>query len=376
MDLPPISDESPVAIPVSAVASQPISWLWPRRLALGKLAMLDGDPDMGKSLLTLDLCARLSTGRPFPDGSLGPGVCNSLLLCTEDNLRDTIRPRLAALGANVDRVFVCEDAASIRLPVNLELLARAVRQIEARLVVIDPIMAFLEPRIHGGNDQSVRQALHPLAVLAERFACAVLLIRHLNKWIRGHYLYRGYGSIGFLGACRSGWIVAPDPLAPERRVLAQVKNNLAPAQPSLAFVMRPGPREQPVLEWLGASPYHASQLAGPCSGSLPTGELGRACDFLSEQLARGPRTTRELWSAARSQRLNERTLFRARNELEVTSEEHVSKGRRSTYWLLPGQKLRDVLPADPEVPDLEQWLAPLRERFPSPTPLDEEITPP
>src|SRR4051812_36822909 len=92
-----------------AVASRLIprrlSWLWPGRLALGKLAMLDGDPGLGKSLLALDLCARLSTGRPMPDGSPGPGVCNSLYLNAEDDGRDTIQPRLLALGADLNRIL-------------------------------------------------------------------------------------------------------------------------------------------------------------------------------------------------------------------------------------------------------------------------------
>jgi putative DNA primase/helicase len=90
--------------PVSQLVSRPLTWLWPGRLALGKLAILDGDPGLGKSLVTLDLCARLSTGRPFPDGSCCPGVGNSIVLNGEDGAEDTIRPRLQALGADLERV--------------------------------------------------------------------------------------------------------------------------------------------------------------------------------------------------------------------------------------------------------------------------------
>src|SRR5437762_3142182 len=95
--------------PISQLTPRPVSWLWPGRLALGKLAILDGDPGLGKSLLALDLCARLSTGRPMPDGSAGPGVCNSLILNAEAGAADTIRPRLQALGADLERVFVLEQ---------------------------------------------------------------------------------------------------------------------------------------------------------------------------------------------------------------------------------------------------------------------------
>src|SRR5712671_2704953 len=92
--------------PANQVVAQPVSWLWPDRIPLGKLVLLDGDPDLGKSLILLDLCARLSTGRPFPDGRPGTGPANALVLSAEDNAADTIVPRLARLGADPERVFV------------------------------------------------------------------------------------------------------------------------------------------------------------------------------------------------------------------------------------------------------------------------------
>src|SRR5215467_13451343 len=99
-------DRSVCLQPVSQLASRTLEWLWPGRLALGKLAILDGDPDLGKSLVTLDLCTRLSRGLPFPDGSPSPGPANALVFNGEDDGEDTIRPRLQTLGADLDRVFV------------------------------------------------------------------------------------------------------------------------------------------------------------------------------------------------------------------------------------------------------------------------------
>src|SRR5215471_13222287 len=132
---------------VDELKAEPVSWLWQGRLALGKAAMLDGDPGLGKSLLALDLCARLSTGRPMPDGSPGPGISNCLVLNAEDSEQDTIRPRLVALGADLARIFVLrpqEDPAELlRLPTHTAMLEEALAQTRARLVVIDPIVAFL-----------------------------------------------------------------------------------------------------------------------------------------------------------------------------------------------------------------------------------------
>src|SRR5207237_5977423 len=162
------------------------------------------------------------------------------VLNAEDSAEDTIRPRLEALGADPERVFVLSaddaDAADpFCLPGQTALLDRALARTEARLVVLDPVIAFLDPALCVSSDQAVRRALLPLRQLADKHSCVVLLVRHLNKKAGTHSLCRGSGTIGFLGVCRFGWLVARDPGDPERRVLAQVKNNLAPSQPSLAF---------------------------------------------------------------------------------------------------------------------------------------------
>lgn len=360
--------------PVLDVQPQPITWLWPDRLALGKLAILDGDPGLGKSLITLDLCARLSTGRPFPDGSAGPGVCSAIVLNGEDNDQDTTRPRLEALGADLQRVFVLrrqDMGVALCLPEHTAVLREALERTGAKLLVIDPIMAFLGPSVLAGSDHSVRRALLPLAQLAEQFQCVILLVRHLNKAFGGRALYRGAGSIAFLGACRSGWLVAPDPQQPHGRVLAQLKNNLAPPQPSLAFTLLTPAAGPPVLSWLGPTALTADALlAGPVAGPR-RGPRERACEFLLRMLANGPRTTREIWPAAREQGLAERTLQRACKELNISSVRADSAGSPVYYWLLPNQQLPAAVRGDEDSEDLDSLLAALRERFPPSTPLDE-----
>jgi hypothetical protein len=128
--------------------------------------------------------------------------------------------------------------ALLRLPEHSAALDDALTRTHARLLVIDPIAAFLDPRLHSGNDAS--RALTPLARLAERHGTAILLVRHLNKSPGLSPLYRGGGSIGLVAACRSGWLIARNPEQPAQCVLAQLKNNLAPPQPSLAYQMPAG----------------------------------------------------------------------------------------------------------------------------------------
>lgn len=363
--------------PLSAVVPRPISWLWPNRLALGKLAMFDGDPGLGKSLVALDLAARLSAGRPLPGCAQAPLPASVLILHGEDAGEDTVVPRLQAAGADLDRVFhfsreFIEQKGPLRLPSHTEFLESALAESRAALVIIDPIVAFLDASVQMQSDAGVRRALSPLAALAGAHACHILMIRHLNKTASRRALYRGGGSIGLLAACRSGFVFARDPLDATRCVIAQTKNNLASLQPSWSYrvEVRDG---VPSVAWLGECDQRADDLlaaAGrkPC----PPSPRARVRDFLYAFLDDGPRPTVEIWPAAKALGLSRATLRRVRKQDRLRRESVLVNNRRLTYWLLPGQQLPpDLAAADPECPSLEPYLAPLREQFPT-TPLDEE----
>jgi hypothetical protein len=349
------------------VADEPIRWLWPGRLALGKLSLLEGDPGLGKSLVTLDLCARLSRGLPLPDGAVLAGPCNSLVLNAEDS-GDTVRARLAALGADLERVYLMEGDA-LRLPSQGDKLEEALVRTEARLLVIDPLLAFLDAKVSSANDQNVRRALAPLGRLAARRSCAVQMVRHLNKRGGQRAVYRGGGAIGLVGMCRSAWVVGRDPMHGSRCVLAQVKNNLAAAQPSLAYEVQAESAQSPRLRWLGTSRWGADEVVG---GLTRGWQRCQARAFLHALLEGGPRPAREVWEEAQRLGLNERTLKRAKKELGIRSEQGLLGGVQQYYWLLAGQELPAGLRAPSPADDLEEWLAPLRAKYPSRTPLDEE----
>ncbi len=369
------SDEPLPLRRLSELVSRPVEWLWQHRLALGKLALLEGDPGLGKSLLTLDLLARLSTGRPMPDGSPGPGACTALLFNSEDDAHDTIRPRLEALGADLGRILVFdrwEARGLMSLPADAGRLDSAVAGTGARLVVLDLASSFLHPKIFAGNAAAARQALAPLEVVAARRRCAVLLSDHINKLGGKHAVYRGLGSISFLGAVRSAWLLAADPEAPARQVLAQVKTNFAP-QPSLGLeIVSPGPDEPPRLNWLGPSPWTAGQLlAGAGRGGPEAGAVGRAADFLLAFLTDGPRTSRQVWAAAQEQGLGEHTLRNAKRVLDVRSARVWADGQRLSYWLLPGQEVPATTPPSED----DRWtrfVAEQEKLFPPASPFDEE----
>jgi RecA-family ATPase len=368
------------ALAVGDITPRVLTWLWLHRLAHGKLALLDGDPNLGKSLVTLDLCARLSTGRPFPDGTpaRADGPVNSLVINGEDGDNDTIVPRLAALGADMRRVFVLHRTAGLgglplRLPHQLHALDRAIARTGARLVVIDPIMAFFDAGVQIASDASVRQALLPLAELAARHDCVMLLVRHLNKSNGHRATYRGGGSIGFLAMCRSAWLIAKHPRLPKsQRVLAEIKNNLCAAQPSLVYEVVAEAGRLPTLRWHDSCCWTADQLLAAAARAVVPAKVELAIDFLKSFLKDGPRLVPDIWAAAGEEHLRKATLQRAKKLLKISSHKVYIDRRQCNYWLLPHQELpAGAVPVVAEDNSLEHWLAPLREQFPPATPLDD-----
>jgi hypothetical protein len=366
-----------LARPASEVTAQPVTWLWPGRLALGKLALLDGDPDRGKSLVSLDLCARLSTGRPWPDGTPSPGPQSSVIINAEDGEDDTICPRLRALGADLGRVFflprdAARGGADFCLPARTEALDRVLAETAARLVVIDPITLFLAAGVNTHSDGGgVRRALAPLVALAGKHGCTGLLVRHLNKGGRHQALYRGLGSIGLVGSCRSAWLVAADPRIKGRRVFAQEKNNVGPSQPSLAFDVVDAGGGLPAVNWLGTTDWGADALlAAAADRPAMPGPIDFAKEFLAEVLKDGPRTSREIWEKAEPLGHSQRTLDRAREALKIRTRRVHRDGQKTSWWLLPKQELPAHVATDPE-DDIDESLRRLAELYPPATPLDD-----
>src|SRR5215207_5203867 len=229
-----------VGILLSDVEPEQVDWLWPGRIPKGKLTVLDGDPGLGKSAATLDLAARVSAGLNLPDDT--PCEAAGAVICSaEDGLADTIRPRLDAAGGDPSRVLSLATVTDeeglerpISIPEDIPIIENAIGRVGAVLVIIDPLMAFFGADIDSYKDQNVRRALAALASLGERTGAAIVIVRHLNKSGGKTPIYRGGGSIGIIGAARSGMMVGEDPDDENRRVLAPAKSNLAAPAPSLS----------------------------------------------------------------------------------------------------------------------------------------------
>lgn len=323
-----------------------VEWAWPGYIPFGKLSIVEGDPGDGKSVLTLDLAARWSTGRPMPDGSDGAGPVRSILVSAEDDMADTIVPRLAAAGARLDAIELVPHGASPEKPFefarDLAALEKRIVDTGARVVVFDPLTAFLSAGVDTHNDMQVRHALYPLKALAERTRAAVICVRHLNKGGSGtKAIYRGNGSIAFTGAARVGFLVAPDPDDPRGRLLACVKSNLAARPASMRYVVESTPDGTPYIAWHGTSVTDAQgALDGPRRASDMDDETAskrRArqyeVGFLTDALADGPMTWRDIVAAGKAEGFTERTLERARADaglVKVLGNE----GNRTVTWAL------------------------------------------
>ena len=322
----------PTLVTLSDVEPERVSWLWPGRLPAGKLVVLDGDPAVGKSTVSVTLTAHVTTGEDWPDGSPCPAG-NVLVLSAEDGLADTIRPRLDAAGADPSRVhaltelrYVDEDGNSRSRSVTLADVAsieQAVTQHTVRLVVVDVLMAYLPGRVDSHRDQDIRTVLSELAAMAERTGCCVLLLRHLNKATGGNPLYRGGGSIGIVGAARAAMLAAVDPDDDTRRILAVTKSNLAAMPPALAYRLTDSPEHGCArVEWLGETEHRAADLLGRQEDDDERTERDEAVEWLLDYLTDrgGQAKAGDAIKAAAVDGINKTTLHRARKRAGIASE--------------------------------------------------------
>jgi hypothetical protein len=337
------------------VPREQVKWLWPGRIPFAKLCVLDGDPGLGKSTIILDVAARVTTREPMPDGQRLDRPGGVLLLSAEDGVADTIRPRLEAAGANLHLVQVLDHVTDeggprpVEFPADLDRVEWYAKGLtfgeecyEPRLLVIDPLMAYLGGEVNAHRDQDVRRVLHRLKLMAENTGLALVVIRHLNKVPGANPLYRGGGSIGIIGAARAGLLVGVDPDDDARQVLAVSKSNLAAKPPSLAYrLVSDGRYGVAKVAWEGATEHSAADLLG-APAERPSPKQDQAEKLLQDALAKGPRAVAWLKQHAARKRVSWDTMKRAKEALEVIAERRGEEGRRgggSWWWRLPAGQL-------------------------------------
>jgi hypothetical protein len=341
-----------VVVRLADVTPEPVDWLWPGRLARGKLTLFAGDPGLGKSLVTMDLAARLSRGAFWPDGTIAPRG-TTLLLSAEDGLADTIRPRLDRHDGDAAAVHVLtavrdKDAhRPLDLAGDLARLADAIRQVRPSLIVIDPLTAYLgETDAH--RDGEVRALLAPLVALLEQERVALLAVAHLSKDQQRSALHRPGGSVAFIAAARLALCLGADPTDPDRRVLAGLKSNLGPLPPTFAFRVVDGrvTWEDTPVEGLDVETLLHSPQADRAEQSDAEGVLS---ELLADESA-WPLDAKDALAAGHAHGVHERTMRRAARRLGIRID-RVGFGRGGCWlWQRPiADSIEDTSLKHPDV---------------------------
>lgn len=320
-------------INMEQVEIEKIDWLLYPFVPFGKVTIVQGDPGEGKTTMVLQIIAKLTKGEAvLPSGSDEPALegktmalepVNVIYQTAEDGLGDTIKPRLLSAGADCSRVMVIDDndQALTMMDARLE---EAIIKTKARLVVLDPIQGFLGAAVDMHRANEIRPLMKRIAVLAEKYHCAIILIGHMNKNSNGKSSYRGLGSIDFQAAARSVLIVGRIKDEPEIRVVCHVKSSLAPEGKSIAFRLD----KDTGFEWIGEYDISADDLL---SGENRGQKIRSAKEFLKEVLASGSVAQTKVAEEAESRGIKKKTLWNAKKELEIDS---VKIGNQ-WFWMLP-----------------------------------------
>ena len=311
-----------------------LKWLWPNVFPLGKIALIVGDPDRGKSILSLHVAAQVTTGRPWINSVTKREPGDVLILTTEDDLADTVGPRLVAAGADMNRVHYinCVVAADgkksnlYNLTKDFNVLVKAVMKIgpNLKLIIIDPISGFMEGKNENKNAE-VREYLNPLAELARSCDLSIIGISHMNKnQLTQSASYRVLGSIAFTAAVRAVWLVHQDPEDEVRRLFVPLKGNLSKTKTGLAYTImtaqvqtEQGPAGH---AYCAFSPEEITIKADELLAPKPpkrTPKQDTASDWLQEYLADGPKFANEIFNVGSQMGFSQRTLQRAKGKLGI-----------------------------------------------------------
>ena len=319
-------------IRMSDIQPEEVQWLWYPYILLGKLTVIQGDPGEGKTTFVLAVIAALTKGEALPEREpLDP--VNILYQTAEDGLADTIRPRLDALGADCSRVLVIDESKR-ELSLSDERIRQAMEETGAKLLVLDPLQAYLGAEVDMHRANEVRPILKRLGAVAEQMGCAVILIRHLNKMQGQKSGHRGMGSVDFQAAARSVLLVGRTKEDPLLRIVVPDKSSLAPEGESIAFALDP----ELGFQWKGYCAYNAEELLGGSTKQVQTKTM-QAEETLRNLLDK-PAPAEEILRRIAAAGISERTLMTAKKNLSVLSE----KRGAQWFWRLPdGQGCKDVI---------------------------------
>jgi RecA-family ATPase len=300
-------------ISMDTIQREEIKWLWYPYIPYGKLTIVQGDPGEGKTTFALKMAAELSNGRCLGDNEdTKPRTpINIIYQTAEDGLSDTIKPRLEDAGADCTKILVIDDSEQ---PLSMQdsRIEQALEQTQAKMLILDPIQAFLGDRVDINRANETREITKKIGALAERTGCAIILIGHMNKGSGAKAAYRGIGSIDFFAIARSVLLVGRVPNEPNIRAIAHIKNNLGPEGDTVAFKL-----SENGFEWIGNYDITADELLS----GISSGNKRSKAENLLKSLLEANKTypANEIFVQGKKLGISKRTLENAKQELGIKS---------------------------------------------------------
>jgi len=320
---------------MKGVKREYVTWLWEPYIAIGKLTLLEGDPGIGKSWITLAIATAISLGKGLPgQAAREPGTV--MLASAEDGLGDTIGPRLDAMKADDERIHAIDGAVSFD-DAGFALIESYIDQVKPKLLIIDPLVAYLGAGMDFHRANETRPVMSHLAKLAGKYELAILAVRHLAKGGMNKAIYRGIGSIDFTAACRSVLLAGCDSENANNLAIVHIKSNLAAKGASQGYQLR-----DDNFYWTGESTLTSTQILAGDDSSRNVSEIDEAIAFLKEELADGPVPARDVYRDAEGAAISKRTLERAKAQTGVVARRLGEKGKRGAggwAWQLPDNDL-------------------------------------
>ena len=310
-------------IKMSDVEPTKVEWLWYPYIPYGKITIIQGDPGEGKTTLILNLAALLSKGEKLPESEEKSDPINIIYQTAEDGLSDTVKPRLIAAKADDERITVI-DESKLELSLTDERLEQAIIETKAKLVILDPLQAYIGANVDMHRANEIRPVMKHLAEVAQRQQCAVVLIGHLNKAMGMKSSYRGLGSIDIPASARSVLLVGRIKDNPTVRVMAQIKSSLAPEGEPIAFELN----KETGFRFIGKYDISIDDLL---NGVATTSKLEQAEKLLRDMLSDGSAIKqKQLHQQAKIRNISERTLNEAKKNVGVKS----FRSNNEWYWKL------------------------------------------
>jgi hypothetical protein len=330
------------------VQIEPVEWLWHLWIPKGEITILDGNPGLGKSQMVADLAARISRGYALPPIELGVPVCkgqNVMLLCAEDTIEKTVRPRLSVCQADIKRITFLrkKDGMPLSFPNDLDRFEQECVEQDISFVVLDPLMSYIGNEIDTHSDRSSRSVLNRLKEFAEHTNISILCLRHLNKRQGDAAIFRGGGSIAFTASSRCNLMVGKHPTEDDVNVLACTKSNLERKPKSISYTIESvdtphGPIGR--ISWLDEVALSADDISDTDKTKQKVNKIERAAQITIESLKKeGPMLSVELQNiVCKLSGISLTTYQHARKKCNlIRSRDPKEKGTGQWYSKLPGQ---------------------------------------